>query len=54
MFTLDRVVPWGRSFDEYRHTFALSEVDLRSRILGCADGPAGFNAEASQMMRIRG
>jgi hypothetical protein len=48
MFTLDRVVPWGRSFDEYRHMFALSEIDLRSRILGCADGPAGFNAEASR------
>jgi len=27
MFTLDRVVPWGRSFDEYRHMFALSEID---------------------------
>jgi hypothetical protein len=48
MFTLDRVVPWGRSFDEYRHMFALSEIDLRSHILGCADGPAGFNAEASR------
>jgi len=48
MFTLDRVVPWGRSFDEYRHMFALSEIDLASRILGCGDGPAGFNAEASR------
>jgi hypothetical protein len=48
MFTLDRVVPWGRSFDEYRHMFALSEIDLGSRILGCADGPAGFNAEATR------
>ena len=48
MFTLDRVVPWGRSFDEYRQMFALSELDLQSRILGCADGPAGFNAEASR------
>jgi hypothetical protein len=48
MFTLDRVVPWGRSFDEYRQMFALSEIDLRSRILGCADGPASFNAQASR------
>jgi len=48
MFTLDRIVPWGRSFDEYQHMFALSEVDLQSRILGCADGPAGFNAEATR------
>jgi hypothetical protein len=46
MFTLDRIVPWGRSFDEYQHMFALSDVDLRSRILGCADGPAAFNVEA--------
>ena len=28
--------------------FALSEIDLASRILGCGDGPAGFNAEASR------
>jgi len=48
MFTLDQVVPWGRSFDEYRRMFALSDADLRLRILGCADGPAGFNAEATR------
>jgi hypothetical protein len=46
MFTLEQVVPWGRSFDEYRRMFALSEDDLGSHILGCADGPASFNAEA--------
>ena len=27
--------------------FALTESDLNSRILGCADGPASFNAEAT-------
>ena len=27
--------------------FALSETDLQGRILGCGDGPAGFNAEAT-------
>ncbi len=48
MFTLDKVVPWGRSFDEYRHMFALSPDDLDRRILGCSDGPASFNAEATQ------
>ena len=48
MFTLDQVVPWGRSFDEYRRMFALTDADLRSRILGCADGPASFNAEATR------
>ena len=27
--------------------FALDDLDLRGRILGCADGPASFNAEAT-------
>ena len=44
MFTLDHVVPWGRSFDEYRRMFALSDRDLMRPILGCGDGPASFNA----------
>lgn len=47
-FTLDRVVPWGRSFVEYQRMFALTERDLQRRILGCADGPASFNAEATR------
>ena len=47
---LDEVVPFGRSFDEYRRIFALSEEDLGRRIISVADGPAGFNAE----MRRRG
>jgi hypothetical protein len=47
MFTLDQVVPWGRSFDEYRRMFDLTEDDLNRSIIGCADGPASFNAEAS-------
>jgi hypothetical protein len=49
MFTLDQVVPWGRSFEEYRRMFALSDADhLKLRILGCADGPASFNAESAR------
>jgi hypothetical protein len=47
-FTLNDVVPWGRSYDEYVRMFALQEPDLRLRILGCADGPASFNAEATR------
>jgi hypothetical protein len=43
-FTLDTVVPWGRSFDEYVAMFALTPADFRRRILGCGDGPAAFNA----------
>ena len=48
MFTLEQVVPWGRSFDEYRRMFTLSDGDLDLRILGCGDGPASFNAEATR------
>ena len=47
-FTLDRVVPWGRSFSEYAAMFALDDRDLEGRVLGCADGPASFNAEATE------
>jgi SAM-dependent methyltransferase len=43
-FTLENIVPWGRSFDEYVAMFALSDADLQGRILGCGDGPASFNA----------
>jgi len=43
-FTLEKVVPWGRSFDEYVAMFSLSKQDLEKRILGCGDGPASFNA----------
>ena len=48
MFQLDEVVPWGRSFDEYWRMFVLSDDDLTRRILGCGDGPASFNADATR------
>lgn len=48
MFHLDQVVPWGRSFDEYCRMFALSDQDLTRLILGCGDGPASFNADATR------
>ena len=44
-FTIDGVVPWGRTMDEYCGMFDLGERELRGRILGCGDGPASFNAE---------
>jgi hypothetical protein len=47
-FTLDQVVPWGRSFDEYVAMFSLSARDLDQRILGCGDGPANFNCVLTQ------
>lgn len=43
-FTLENIVPWGRSLDEYISMFQLSGKDLDAKILGCADGPASFNA----------
>jgi hypothetical protein len=46
-FTLKQVVPWGRSFDEYQRMFAFTKEDSNSKILGCGDGPASFNAEAT-------
>lgn len=47
-FTLKKVVPWGRSFDEYVAMFSLSGADLQKKILGCSDGPAAFNALLSK------
>lgn len=43
-FCLEKVVPWGRTFDEYVAMFALDSEDLAKRIIGCGDGPASFNA----------
>ncbi|MEB3213281.1 MAG: SAM-dependent methyltransferase [Leptolyngbyaceae bacterium] len=45
---LQEVVPFGRSLDEYVKIFNLTETDLHRTILGIADGPASFNAEATQ------
>jgi len=44
---LKNVVPWGRSFEEYKEIFSLTEKDLLKTILGCGDGPASFNADLS-------
>ena len=41
-------MPWGRSYEEYVNMFELKEGDLARRILGCADGPAEFNAVLSK------
>ena len=44
-YSLDRVVPWGRTAEEYQAMFSLSVVDQRQRILDCGGGPASFNGE---------
>lgn len=46
---LNEVVPWGRTLEEYKLMFSLSEVDLKKQILGCGDGPASFNAEMTEL-----
>ncbi len=43
-FTLDQILPWGRSYEEYISMFSLSKYDLNLNILGCADGPSSFNS----------
>ncbi|MGD0909887.1 MAG: SAM-dependent methyltransferase [Candidatus Acidiferrales bacterium] len=47
-FKYEEAVPWGRSFSEYRRMFHLTNDDLCKGILGCADGPASFNAGMSR------
>ncbi|MDF5708556.1 MAG: SAM-dependent methyltransferase [Nostoc sp. S4] len=42
---LDKIVPFGRSMDEYIKIFNLTNADLNKRIIGIGDGPASFNAE---------
>jgi hypothetical protein len=49
--TINSAYPWGRSFDEYRRMFRLMDEDLGGRILGCADGPASFNATMHRLGR---
>ena len=49
---LDDVVPFGRSFDEYRRIFALTGEDLDKKIISVADGPAGFNAAMKKRGKI--
>ncbi len=45
---LSQIIPWGRSYQEYRDMFLLTDKDRVRTILGCGDGPASFNAELSR------
>ena len=49
--TINNIFPWGRTFDEYRRMFGLTEPELNLRIIGCGDGPASFNTEMLQLGR---
>ena len=48
-YTLQSIVPWGRTLGEYRAMFLLTKQDLQQKILGCGDGPASFNMEARRL-----
>ncbi|MGA0560793.1 SAM-dependent methyltransferase [Larkinella sp. VNQ87] len=48
---LESVIPWGRTFEEYRRMFQLTETDLTKLVIGIGDGPASFNAELHRMGR---
>lgn len=48
-FTLDKVVPWGRYFEEYAAMFVLSKEDLEKRFLDCGGGPASFNCVLTRL-----
>ncbi len=45
---LEKVVPFGRSMDEYIKMFNLTAADLNKKIIGIGDGPASFNAEMTR------
>ncbi len=46
---LQRTVPWGRDLDEYSQMFSLSSLNAGDTVIGCGDGPASFNAEATSL-----
>ena len=48
-YTLQSIVPWGRTLGEYRAMFLLTKQDLQQKILGCGDGPSSFNFEATKL-----
>lgn len=48
-FSINQVVPWGRGAEEYRRFFALSDADLKGRLLDCAGGPSDFTAEMNRL-----
>ena len=47
-FQLEKVVPWGRSLDEYIGMFDLTLDNQTLKTLDCAGGPASFNAQMTE------
>lgn len=50
--TLDKVVPWGRSYEEYVSMFDLSDDELRLRILAAATAPPNSTPDCLHAMGI--
>lgn len=48
-FELSKVVPWGRTLEEYKLMFTLSEDDLKKSVASFGDGPASVNAEMKKL-----
>ncbi len=44
-FELKNTVPWGRTLEEYKNMFNLTDSDINKRIVSFGDGPASFNHE---------
>ena len=46
---INKIITWGRSFDEYIDLFSLAEHELHGKtILACADGTSSFNCEGTK------
>lgn len=50
-FELKNTVPWGRTLEEYRNIFNLTETDLDKQIISFGDGPASFNSEMKKLKK---
>ena len=46
---LSEIVPWGRNLSEYVDMFKLEKSTSTLSVLGCRDGPASFNVEATAL-----
>lgn len=47
-FELSKVVPWGRTLQEYKSMFNLTSEDFKKSIASFGDGPASFNYEMTK------
>lgn len=48
-FQLSKVVPWGRTLEEYKTMFNLTKEELKKSIASFGDGPASFNSEMTKL-----